>query len=156
MKKLIFIKSINVIYFKKYITKLRLDWKFCGKMQNQIDRLCELYKEMFNISKNKGITKRMFQIQYMQMYYMCTFLQFLIQLFNCLIILYLKCNLNSTFSYYKGYIYYNLKNGKKETYWYTLYNKNICTYTVLSYFFLFLNSMPILKYIQRVILHQVK
>lgn len=44
-------------------------------------------------------------------------------------------------------IYYNLKNGKKETYWYTLYNKNICTYTVLSYFFLFLNSMPILKYI---------
>lgn len=51
MKKLIFIKSINVIYFKKYITKLRLDWKFCGKMQNQIDRLCELYKEMFNIKK---------------------------------------------------------------------------------------------------------
>lgn len=34
-------------------------------------------------------------------------------------------------------IYYNLKNGKKETYWYTLYNKNICTYTVLSYFFYF-------------------
>lgn len=60
VKKLIFIKSINVIYFKKYITKLRLDWKFCGKMQNQIDRLCELYKEMFNILKNKGITKRMF------------------------------------------------------------------------------------------------
>lgn len=45
-------------------------------------------------------------------------------------------------------IYYNLKKWlKRDVLVHPIYNKNICTYTVLSYFFLFLNSMPILKYI---------